>query len=263
MVENPIESRGKLASLRLATPARIFLPRTGTALTTRSNLEFQLAHAEARDAVNERLDMESLVDSLKARGVETIRLKSAAHDRRHFLLRPDLGRRLDEQSCIRLAAHARDYDIVFVIADGLSARAIASHAIAMLDTALPTFHRDLWKVAPIVVVEQGRVAIGDEIGQILGAKLAAVLIGERPGLTSPDSLGIYLTFEPRVGRTDCERNCLSNVRLQGMSYTDATMKLAYLCGEARRRKLTGVELKDEADSIECNDKSPEIDAPRR
>jgi ethanolamine ammonia-lyase small subunit len=245
MAENLPETKEKLASLRLATPARIFLPRTGSALTTRANLDFQLAHAEARDAVHERLDFESLIDSLRSRGLETIRLASAARERRAYLLRPDLGRRLDESSRVRLGAFAGDYDIAFVIADGLSARAIASHAIALLDAALPAFRGESWKLAPIVVVEQARVAIGDEIGQLLGAKLVAVLIGERPGLTSPDSLGIYLTFAPYVGRIDAERNCLSNIRSQGMSYSEAARRLAYLCREARRRKLTGVALKDE------------------
>lgn len=263
MAENPAETQGKLASLRAATPARIFLPRTGSALTTRANLEFQLAHAEARDAVDERLDAASLVDNLQSRGVEAIRLSSAARDRRTYLLRPDLGRRLDESSRVRLAGSAGDYDIVFVIADGLSARAITSHAIALLDEALPKFRPDLWKLAPIIVVEQGRVAIGDEIGQALGTKLVAVLIGERPGLTSPDSLGVYLTFAPYVGRMDAERNCLSNIRSQGMSYLEAAQRLAYLCSEARRRKLTGVGLKDESSYVIDADRLPEISASKR
>jgi ethanolamine ammonia-lyase small subunit len=262
MAEHLTETRGKLASLRSATPARIFLPRTGSALTTRANLEFQLAHAEARDAVGEHLDVASLVDNLQSRGLETIRLSSAARDRRTYLLRPDLGRRLDESSRVCLTGLAGEYDIAFVIADGLSARAIASHAIALLDEALPMFQPDLWKLAPIVVVEQGRVAIGDEIGQMLGTKLVAVLIGERPGLTSPDSLGVYLTFAPNVGRTDAERNCLSNIRSQGMSYCEAAQRLAYLCSEARRRKLTGVALKDESSHVIYADRLPEISASK-
>ena len=158
---------------------------------------------------------------------------------------------------------AGDYDIVFVIADGLSARAISSHAIALLDEALPAFQQGSWKLAPVVVVEQGRVAIGDEIGEILGAKLVAVLIGERPGLSSPDSLGVYLTFAPHVGRNDAERNCLSNIRSQGMSYSEAAQRLFYLCGEARRRKLTGVELKDETPLARRDDQSPRLGAPER
>ncbi len=263
MTENLPETRGKLAGLRAATPARIFLPRAGLALKTHANLQFQLDHAEARDAVHERLDAETLIEALRSRGLEVLRLASAARDRRTYLLRPDLGRELDEASRARLAGSADDYDIAFVIADGLSARAISSHAIALLDEALPAFQRDSWKLAPVAVVEQGRVAIGDEIGEILGAKLVAVLIGERPGLSSPDSLGVYLTFAPRVGRADAERNCLSNIRSQGMSYSEAAQRLFYLCGEARRRKLTGVELKDETPLARRDDQSPRLGAPER
>lgn len=234
------------AFLRSMTPARIGLPRTGSAVETRANLAFQLAHAEARDAVNESLDVSSIVESLRSCGLEAIVVSSAASNHRDYLLRPDLGRRLSEPSRARLAASAGDYDIVFVVADGLSARAIASHAISMLDAALPAFSPDTWKLGPIVIVERGRVAVGDEIGQILGTALVVVLIGERPGLSSPDSLGIYLTYKPHVGCTDAQRNCLSNIRLQGMSYADAAQRLAYLCAEARRGGLTGVALKDEA-----------------
>jgi ethanolamine ammonia-lyase small subunit len=263
MTENLPETREKLASLRAATPARIFLPRAGVALATQANLQFQLDHAEARDAVHERLDVETLVEALRSRGLEVLRLASAARDRRTYLLRPDLGRELDEASRARLAPLAGDYDIVFVVADGLSARAISSHAIALLDDALPAFQQGSWKLAPVVVVEQGRVAIGDEIGEILGARLVVVLIGERPGLSSPDSLGVYLTFAPHVGRADAERNCLSNIRSQGMSYSEAAQRMSYLCGEARRRKRTGVELKDETPLARPDDQSPRLGAPER
>ena len=239
------KTHDKLASLRAATPARIFLPCAGLALATHANLRFQLDHAEARDAVHECLDVKTLIEALRSRGLEILHLASAARDRRTYLLRPDLGRELDEASRERLVPLAGDYNIVFVVADGLSARAVSSHAIALLDEAMPVFRQGSWKLAPVVVVEQGRVAIGDEIGEILGAKLVAVLIGERPGLSSSDSLGVYLTFAPRVGRNDAERNCLSNIRSRGMSYSEAARRLFYLCGEARRRKLTGVELKDE------------------
>jgi ethanolamine ammonia-lyase small subunit len=263
MIENLPETPDKLASLRAATPARIFLPRAGLALATQANLQFQLDHAEARDAVHERLDVETLIEALRSRGLEVLRLASAAPDRRTYLLRPDLGRELDEASRARLAHSAGDYDILFVIADGLSARAVSSHAIALLDEAMPAFQQGSWKLAPVVVVEQGRVAIGDEIGEILGARLVAVLIGERPGLSSPDSLGVYLTFAPRVGRNDAERNCLSNIRSQGMSYSEATQRLFYLCGEARRRNLTGVELKDETPLARRDDQAPRLGAPER
>ena len=213
--------------------------------------------------MHERLDVETLIEALRSRGLEILRLASAAPDRRTYLLRPDLGRELDEASHERLAPLAGDYDIVFVVADGLSARAVSSHAIALLDEALPAFQQSSWKLAPVVVVEQGRVAIGDEIGEILGAKFVAVLIGERPGLSSPDSLGVYLTFAPRVGRNDAERNCLSNIRSRGMSYSEAAQRLFYLCNEARRRNLTGVELKDETPLASRDGQSPRLSAPER
>jgi ethanolamine ammonia-lyase small subunit len=238
-----------ISKLRSATPARIFLPRAGAGLATRATLDFQLAHAEARDAVEERLDIETLFDELTARGLAAVRVRSAARDRRSFLLRPDLGRRLDDESRERLKSLAGDYDIAFVIAEGLSARAIARHAIPVLEKTLQSLDQTSWKVAPIVLAEQGRVALGDDIGEALGARLAAVLIGERPGLSSPDSLGVYLTYAPRIGRTDAERNCLSNIRPQGLGYEEATRKLLYLCNESRRRRLTGVELKDEAETL--------------
>ncbi|MBM3562537.1 MAG: ethanolamine ammonia-lyase subunit EutC [Alphaproteobacteria bacterium] len=237
------------SKLRSATPARIFLPRAGTGLTTRATLDFQLAHAEARDAVEERLDVEALDEELSSRGLAAVRVRSAARDRRGFLLRPDLGRRLDDESRARLKSAAGDYDIAFIIAEGLSARAIARHAIPVLDRALASLDPASWKIAPIILAEQGRVALGDDIGETLGARLAAVLIGERPGLSSPDSLGVYLTYAPRIGRTDAERNCLSNIRPQGLAYDEATRKLLYLCNEARRRRLTGVALKDEAETL--------------
>ena len=262
MTENLPESPTRLAALRAATPARIFLPRAGLALATHANLQFQLDHAEARDAVHERLDVEALIEAPRSRGLEVLRLASAAGDRRAYLLRPDLGRKLDEASRARLAPWTGDYDIVFVIADGLSARAVSSHAIALLDEALPAFQQGSWKLAPVVVVEQGRVAIGDEIGEILGAKLVVVLIGERPGLSSPDSLGVYLTFAPHVGRADAERNCLSNIRSRGMSYSEGAQRLFYLCNEARRRKLTGVELKDETSLARRDDQSPRLGFPK-
>ncbi|HEY8214220.1 MAG TPA: ethanolamine ammonia-lyase subunit EutC [Methylocystis sp.] len=249
MADSRLTPHDKISVLRSATPARIFLPRAGAALTTRATLEFQLAHAEARDAVEERLDIDALSDQLSSRGLTAVRVKSAARDRRSFLLRPDLGRRLDDGSRQRLQAHTGAYDIAIVIAEGLSARAIARHAIAVLERTLQSLGQQSWKIAPIVLAEQGRVALGDDIGEILGARLAAVFIGERPGLSAPDSMGVYLTFAPRVGRTDAERNCLSNIRPQGLSYDEAARKLLYLCHEARRRQLTGVELKDEAETF--------------
>ena len=189
------------------------------------------------------LDVQSLVVELKQQGIEPVTAASAAADRGVYLRRPDLGRQLNAESREKLAALRGEYDAAFVIADGLSALAVHRHAAALLETVLA--HLD-WCVAPVVIVEQGRVAIGDEIGDLLGAKLAVVLIGERPGLSSPDSLGVYLTWQPKPGRTDAERNCISNIRAEGLSYAAAAHKLRFLMNEARRRKLSGVQLKEEA-----------------
>jgi ethanolamine ammonia-lyase small subunit len=230
--------------LRAATPARIGLERTGTSISTKERLAFQLAHAVARDAVHEPLDVEAVSYALSQRGFRAVRLRSAAADRKAFLTRPDLGRKLSEESRDALAPLSGNFDIVFAIADGLSARAISRHAAGLLDGVTPLFAPSDWRIGPVAVIEQGRVAIGDEIGRILGAKIVVVLIGERPGLTSPDSLGIYVTWDPKVGRNDAERNCLSNIRPEGMSYNEAARRLFYLCSEARRLGFSGVRLKD-------------------
>jgi ethanolamine ammonia-lyase small subunit len=231
--------------MRDATPARIGLARAGSSIATRDHLAFQLAHARARDAVHEPFEPEVLAGCLRERGLEAVQLHSAAADRPTYLARPDLGRRLDDASRAQLAAMARGHDLVLVLADGLSARAVASHAVPLLDASLPQLRRDGWRIGPVAVVEQGRVAVGDEIGSILDAALVCVLIGERPGLTSPDSLGAYLTWQPAIGRTDAERNCLSNIRPAGMACAEAAQRLVYLCTQARRRRCTGVMLKDE------------------
>jgi ethanolamine ammonia-lyase small subunit len=236
------------ARMRAATPARIALPRAGSAIATPAHLAFQLAHARARDAVHAPFDPDALVESLSQHGLPALKLHSAAADRATYLARPDLGRRLDAASRRAAEAAPRGCDLVFVVADGLSAQAVACHALPLIDASLPTLRRDGWRIGPAAVVEQGRVAIGDEIGEILGAALVCVLIGERPGLTSPDSLGAYLTWQPRNGRTDAERNCLSNIRPAGMAYEEASQRLMYLCGQARLRQCTGVMLKDETPS---------------
>jgi ethanolamine ammonia-lyase small subunit len=234
--------------MRAATPARIGLARAGASIATREHLAFQLAHARARDAVHEPFDPGALADRLRERSLGVVRLHSAAADRHTYLARPDLGRRLDDTSRTRMAAIARGYDLAFVLADGLSAPAVASHAVPLLDETLPQLRRQDWRIGPVAIVEQGRVAIGDEIGHLLDAALVCVLIGERPGLTSPDSLGAYLTWGPAPGRTDAERNCLSNIRPAGMACTEAARRLLYLCTQARLRRCTGVMLKDETPS---------------
>ena len=180
---------------------------------------------------------------MKEQGISSITLASAARDRAEYLKRPNLGRRLSEDSRERLASSRGEYDAAFVIADGLSALAVHRQPSPSLSMLL----RDLdWKIAPVAIVGQGRVAIGDEIGELLGARLVVVLIGERPGLSSPDSLGAYLTWQPKIGRTDAERNCISNIRAEGLSYALAAHKLLFLMNESRRRKLSGVSLKEAA-----------------
>lgn len=230
--------------LRDFTPARVGLGRVGHSLPTSELLDFQLAHARARDAVHLPLDVNSLVVELKQRGVRSATLTSAARDRAEYLRRPDLGRRLSAGARDRLVPYKSEYDAAFVIADGLSALAVQQHAAALLDVVLPRLGG--WSIAPVAIVEQGRVAIGDEIGELLGAKLAVVLIGERPGLSSPDSLGVYLTWQPKPGRSDAERNCVSNIRAEGLSYELAAHKLLFLMNESRRLKLSGVRLKESA-----------------
>ncbi|MFZ2017805.1 MAG: ethanolamine ammonia-lyase subunit EutC [Methyloceanibacter sp.] len=237
--------------LRQYTDARIALGRSGTSLPTKPHLEFQLAHARARDAVHHELDIPAFAETLRARGFETVLLHSAAESRSMYLQRPDKGRRLDAQSRASLEAlprPAEPHDAVFVIGDGLSALAIEENAASFLDAVLPTL-KDDWRIAPLCIVKEARVAVGDEVGEILGAKMVVVMIGERPGLSSPDSMGIYMTLSPRVGLTDESRNCISNIRPQGLSYEQAAYKLHYLMTEARRRGLSGVNLKDEAEAL--------------
>ncbi|MGH8770985.1 MAG: ethanolamine ammonia-lyase subunit EutC [Burkholderiales bacterium] len=232
---------------RQHTRARIALGRAGVSMPTEEVLNFQLAHALARDAVHAKLDAEALSAGLEARGYLVLRARSAAESRDAYLKHPDLGRSLDEESksILAHAAPTSSYDAAFVIADGLSAIAVERHAIPLLDEMIPKL-KD-WQIAPIVIATQSRVALGDEIGELLKAKMVAILIGERPGLSSPDSLGVYLTFDPKPGRLDSERNCISNIRPDGLSYSLASHKLRFLMNEARRLKLTGVALKDESD----------------
>jgi ethanolamine ammonia-lyase small subunit len=214
---------------------------------TRDLLAFQKAHALARDAVHARLNAAGLAASLEEiTGGEAIRLHSEAADRATYLQRPDLGRRLDEPSRVALMGWdgERDeaWDLALVVADGLSALAVDRHVLPLLKEL--SLRLEGWRVAPICVVEEGRVAIGDEIGQLLRASLSLVLIGERPGLSAPDSLGAYTTWNPQPGRTDAERNCVSNIRSEGLSYSEAAAQIAYYLTEARQRQITGVALKD-------------------
>jgi ethanolamine ammonia-lyase small subunit len=220
--------------------ARIALGRVGDALPTRRLLDFDHAHACARDAVLASVDFAALAAELEP--TKTIHVHSAAHDRSVYLRRPDLGRRLSAGSAECLSAGS--YDAVFVIADGLSASAVQAHAVPLLRaiyTRLPN-----WHLGPVVLAEQARVALGDEIGSRMAAGMVVMLIGERPGLTVPNSLGVYITYAPEVGRRDSERNCISNVHADGLSYEFAAQKLEWLMSQARTLQLTGVNLKEDA-----------------
>ncbi|WP_226501053.1 ethanolamine ammonia-lyase subunit EutC [Pseudomonas sp. MWU16-30322] len=250
MEKPPVDPQNPWLELRRLTPARIALGRTGTSLPTSSQLDFQFAHAQARDAVHLPFDHAGLSAQLRERGRESLLLHSAATDRNSYLQRPDLGRKLSDASAQTLrdyaAAHPGGVDLAIVVADGLSALAVHRHTLPFLGRLEEQMAGDGWSVAPVVLVEQGRVAVGDEIGQLLGAKMLVMLIGERPGLSSPDSLGLYFTYNPKIGLTDAYRNCISNVRLEGLSYGMAAHRLLYLMREACRRQLSGVNLKDEA-----------------
>lgn len=228
------------SELRRLTPARIALGRAGASLPTREVLGFGLAHARARDAVHQALDVQRLLKDLKSAGFGAACVHSAAPDRPVYLTRPDLGRRLSVETGLRGNA-----EIVVAIEDGLSAIAVQRHAVPLL-RELQSLNAERWKGIPVVVALQGRVALGDEIGERMKAKLVVVLIGERPGLSSPDSLGIYLTYAPRVGQTDAERNCISNVRPEGLGYEEAARRLEWLASAALARAITGIALKDDS-----------------
>ncbi|MFZ0271126.1 MAG: ethanolamine ammonia-lyase subunit EutC [Acidobacteriaceae bacterium] len=235
--------------LRQFTPARIGLGRAGSSLPTKALLDFELAHARARDAVCAHFDTQILTRDLRESGFgDAVTVTSQARDRREYLLRPDLGRVLDPESREWLQAIApQNRAMAVVVADGLSAIAPQRHAVPLLREVRGMLLRDDWENITVVVANRARVALGDEIGALLGAEAAIVLIGERPGLSSPDSLGVYLTWAPRVGRADADRNCISNVRPQGLPYGEAAKRLVYLLCEARRLQLSGVALKDDSE----------------
>jgi ethanolamine ammonia-lyase small subunit len=236
------------------TSARVGLGRSGPAVPTSAQLRFQLDHALARDAVHAHLDAPALLHALQQRKLESVALESAVtaapdkDPRQLYLRRPDLGRTLSPESAqalkqLAVTAH-QDPDIVFIIADGLSALAIERHALPLLDATINLLGPDQGRVGPICVVTQARVAIGDEIGSLLHASLTITLIGERPGLSAPDSLGVYITWRPRPGRTDAERNCISNVRHEGLSYAEAAQRILFYLNGARQLQATGVQLKE-------------------
>ena len=252
----PVVIASPWSGLKRFTDARIALGRAGHSLPTAAHLDFQLAHAQARDAVHLPLDVLDVAQSIEALGLPTLRVHSAARDRTTYLQRPDLGRKLDDRSREMLtewsasASGTRRCDVAFVVADGLSALAIHKNAAPLLEATVARLQGDAqfsWSIAAVVLVEQGRVALGDEVGELLQAQAVVVLIGERPGLSSPDSMGIYLTWAPRVGCNDSQRNCISNVRAAGLSFESAAAKLHHLLERSRTLGLTGVALKDESD----------------
>ncbi len=238
-----------LARLRELTPARVALGLAGASLPTKALLEFTLDHARARDAVHAAFDAEGLMAGLAELGLNAIRVSSRAPGRGDYLARPDLGRRLDDDSKARLGCHSgQSGALAIVIGDGLSPTAVNTHAMALLRRLLPQIAADSIGVAHAVVATGARVALGDEIGDILGSRMTIMLIGERPGLSAADSLGVYLTFAPAIGATDEKRNCVSNIHRAGLSYEDAAAKVRWLIREGLARKVTGIALKDESGS---------------
>jgi ethanolamine ammonia-lyase small subunit len=244
-MNEPIVTFNPWQALRRYTAARIALGRSGVSQPTASQLAFQLAHAQARNAVHRALDVDRLRQALGQLQLTNIALHSAAESRQVYLQRPDLGRRLHPDMHARLTG-SLGCDLAIVLADGLSALAIEQNAPPFLRALLPHLLAEGWTLGPLVIVEQGRVAVGDEVGELMQARAVLVLVGERPGLSSPDSMGLYLTWAPRVGLTDERRNCISNVRPAGLGYEEAAARLHYLLAEAFRRQLTGIALKDES-----------------
>jgi ethanolamine ammonia-lyase small subunit len=234
-----------LADLRALTPARVGLGRAGSSLTTQALLGFTLDHARARDAVHAPFDAAAIVAALDARGLSAMAVTSQAVDRADYLKRPDLGRTLAAESRDALARRdATPTDIVIVIADGLSPAAVNAHALGLVEALLPKL--DGLTLGPVVIAAGARVALGDAVGALLKARMTIMLIGERPGLSAPQSLGAYLTLAPKPGRTDADRNCVSNIQSAGLTFAEAAGKIGWLAREGFSRGVTGVALKDES-----------------
>lgn len=239
---------GRLDALASLTDARIGLGRVGASLPTLDMLAFSVAHARARDAVHARFRPDDLISELVRLGLQAIAVESRARTRVEYLRRPDLGRLLSDASRGRLAAMRGDFDLAIALGDGLSAAALHGHAGAFVAALLPHLTARSLRMAPVVVASQARVALGDQAAESMGARMVLMLIGERPGLSSPDSLGAYLTFAPRPGVSDAERNCVSNIRPGGLPIEAAAFRVAWLIGEAIRLSLTGVALKDRSEA---------------
>ncbi|HTE26720.1 ethanolamine ammonia-lyase subunit EutC [Flavitalea sp.] len=236
-------------ALREFTDARIALGRTGSSIPMQKEFEFKLAYAHARDAVHSNMDTESLINGLQRFAVPILTLASQVSSRQLYLQRPDLGRLLDEESEKKVADFSSPNDLALIIADGLSATAINHNLLPLLDILLPGLKSAGLKPGPVSIVKQGRVAICDPVAYGLQSKITLMLIGERPGLSAADSIGAYITYDPRPGLTDESRNCVSNIRPRGLSFEKASEKILYIIGEAMKRKLSGTSLKDNAGLI--------------
>jgi ethanolamine ammonia-lyase small subunit len=246
-METPAPPTRSLEDLRELTPARVGLGRAGASMTTDALLAFTLDHARARDAVHTAFDIPKLMAGLAGLGLQASQVCSRAGTRSDYLRRPDLGRMLDQASRRALAdIGAGASELAIVIGDGLSPAAVNLHAVELVRHLGPRLTEAGIGIGNVVIASGARVALGDEIGAALGARMVAMLIGERPGLSAPDSLGVYLTFAPRIGLTDEKRNCVSNIHGAGLSYDEAAFKIAWLVREGLRRQLTGVALKDES-----------------
>jgi ethanolamine ammonia-lyase small subunit len=236
-----------LSDLRDLTPARVGLGRAGASMPTRALLEFTLDHARARDAVHAVFDVSGLIAGLDDLGLGAFEVASRAGNRKDYLARPDLGRMLDPASQQLLAGHGgATCELAIVIGDGLSPMAVNAHAVELVRALMVRLAEDGIEIGHAVIASGARVALGDEIGAILGARMVVMLIGERPGLSAPDSLGAYLTFAPRTGLTDEKRNCVSNIHGSGLNYDEAAFRIAWLVREGLAREVTGVALKDES-----------------
>jgi len=243
----PTAPSGSLDRLREMTPARVALGRAGASMPTQALLGFTLDHAHARDAVHAALDVAGLVAGLGGLGIAPLDVSSQARNRRDYLRRPDLGRMLDPASKRLLEGHSGvACQLAVVVSDGLSPTAVNVHAVELMRHLLPQLAAGHAEAGATVLASGARVALGDEIGAILGARMLLMLIGERPGLSAPDSLGAYLTFAPRTGCTDADRNCVSNIHRAGLSYQEAAFRIAWLVREGLARQTTGVALKDES-----------------
>ncbi|MFL6814909.1 MAG: ethanolamine ammonia-lyase subunit EutC [Bradyrhizobium sp.] len=246
-MNTPARSPRSLLDLRNLTPARVGLGRAGASLPTEALLDFTLDHARARDAVHAYFDVPGINSGLNELGLEAIEVCSRARDRKQYLRRPDLGRMLDQASKYLLEGdNGSGCQVAVVIGDGLSPRGVNVHAIELLHSLIPRLAIDGIEIGRALVASGARVGLGDEVGEILGARMMVMLIGERPGLSTSNSLGAYLTFAPKVGRTDAERNCVSNIHGAGLGYEEAAFRIAWLIREGLAREATGVALKDES-----------------